>query len=262
MTGSTASVGETGCVLYPAIDLLGGRVVRLRQGEYDDRTDYAGDPVEVARAFADAGARWIHVVDLDAARSGEPVNRPVIAAIAAAVTGRAALQTGGGVRSLDDVAELADAGVARVVMGSAAVRDPDLVSASSDLMPVAVGLDHRHGEVAVHGWTEGGGLHLDEAYRTFPTAAAFVITDIERDGMLAGPDVEGLRRSVERSAIPVIASGGVSSLDDLQALAAIVGLGGVIVGKALYERRFDVAEALAALDRHGAGGDPGVERRS
>ncbi len=235
--------------LYPAIDLLGGRVVRLRQGDYADETVYGDDPVAVARDFAASGARWIHVVDLDAARSGDAVNRPVVAAIAAAVAGVAKVQTGGGVRSVDDARELADAGVARVVMGSAAVSNPALVEAASELVAVAVGLDHRDGDVAVHGWTEGSGLALDDAYALFPTADVFVITDIGRDGMLVGPDIDGLSRSAELAGAPVIASGGVSSLDDVVALTRIANLGGVITGKALYEGRFTVGEALDALSQ-------------
>ncbi|HYN32337.1 MAG TPA: HisA/HisF-related TIM barrel protein [Ilumatobacteraceae bacterium] len=233
--------------LYPAIDLLGGRVVRLRQGNYSDETVYGNDPVSVAREFAAAGAAWVHVVDLDAARSGEPVNRPVVAAIAAALAGVARVQTGGGVRSLDDARELADVGVARVVMGSAAVRDPALVEAASAVVAVAVGLDHRDGEVAVHGWTEGSGLMLDDAFALFPTAAVFVVTDIGRDGMLVGPDIDGLTRSAELAGAPVIASGGVSSLADVVALARIENLGGIITGKAVYEGRFTVVEAIEAL---------------
>lgn len=233
--------------LYPAIDLLGGRVVRLRQGDYADETVYGDDPVAVAREFAEAGVRWVHVVDLDAARSGDPVNRPVVARITAALAGAVKVQTGGGVRSVADARELADAGVARVVMGSAAVRDPALVAAASAVVPVAVGLDHRAGDVAVHGWTEGSGLLLDDAYALFPTAEVFVITDIGRDGMLVGPDLEGLARSAELAGAPVIASGGVGSLADLVALARIGNLGGVITGKAVYEGRFSVAEAVAAL---------------
>ncbi len=233
--------------LYPAIDLLGGRVVRLRQGDYADETMYGDDPVAVARDFAAAGAPWIHVVDLDAAKSGEPINRPVVAAIVAAVRGSAKVQTGGGVRSIDDARELAEAGVARVVMGSAAVHDPGLVASASEIVAVAVGLDHRNGEVAVHGWTEGSGLLLDDAYALFPTAEVFVITDIGRDGMLAGPDIEGLTRSARLAGAPVIASGGVADLADIVALASIDNLGGIITGKAVYERRFTVAEALDAL---------------
>jgi len=235
--------------LYPAIDLLGGRVVRLRQGDYADETVYGNDPVSVARDFAAEGARWIHVVDLDAAKSGDPINRPVVAAIVAALDGVAQVQTGGGVRSLHDARELADAGVARVVMGSAAVSDPTLVEAASGIVAVAVGLDHREGEVAVHGWTEGSGLRLENAYALFPTADVFVITDIGRDGMLTGPDLDGLARSAELAGAPVIASGGVSNLADIVALAQIENLGGIITGKAVYEGRFTVTDAIDALAR-------------
>ncbi len=233
--------------LYPAIDLRGGKVVRLRQGDYADETTYGDDPVAVAASFAAAGAPWIHVVDLDAARTGSPLNRLVVAAITAAVAGTARVQTGGGVRTLDDARALADAGVARVVMGSAAVADPPLVERVAEVIAVAVGLDHRGGELAVHGWTAGSGARLDEALGWFPAASAFVITDIGRDGMLSGPDVAGLTAAASRTSTPVIASGGVASLDDLRALAAVPGIGGVITGKALYEGRFSVGEALRVL---------------
>ena len=234
--------------LYPAIDLRAGRVVRLTKGDYDAETVYGDDPIAVAAAFADAGALWVHVVDLDAARSGDPVNRPVVAAIADALRGRAHLQTGGGVRTVADAEALAAAGVSRVVMGSAAVRDPALVDRAARVLPVAVGLDHRDGELAIHGWTEGSGVHLDAALGLFRAAAAFVITDISRDGMLVGPDVAGLAAAVAATDVPVVASGGVATLDDVRALAAIPGLGGVITGKAIYEGRFTVAEALDALE--------------
>lgn len=233
--------------LYPAIDLRGGRAVRLLQGDYDRETVYGDDPVAVARSFVEQGATWVHVVDLDAARSGDPVNRPVVAAIAAAVAGAARVQTGGGVRSVDDARALAAAGVARVVMGSAAVKDPALVDAVADVVAVAVGLDHRGGELAVHGWTEGSGVRLDDVLGRYPRAAAFVITDIGRDGMLAGPDVDGLRAAAAATEVPVIASGGVASLDDVRALATIPRLAGVITGKALYEGRFTVREGVDAL---------------
>ena len=235
--------------LYPAIDLREGKVVRLLQGDYGQQTTYGDDPVAVARSFAEAGATWIHVVDLDAARSGSPVNRPVVAAIAAALEGMASVQTGGGVRSVSDAQALADAGVARVVMGSAAVADPTLVAAASELVSVAVGLDHRNGEVAVHGWTEGSGVQLADALGWFPAAAAFVITDIARDGMLTGPDVDGLALAARSTTVPVIASGGVAELSDLAALRAVPGISGIITGKALYEGRFTVAQALAELAR-------------
>jgi phosphoribosylformimino-5-aminoimidazole carboxamide ribotide isomerase len=240
--------------LYPAIDLRGGRVVRLLQGDYDQETQYGDDPVAVATSFAEQGATWIHVVDLDAARSGSPENRHVVAAIAHAVHGRAKVQTGGGVRTVADAEVLADAGVARVVMGSAAVRDPQLVADASEIVAVAVGLDHRAGELAVHGWTEGSGVQLFDALGWFPTAAAFVITDIGRDGMLQGPDVEGLRAAARATRIPVIASGGVATLDDVVELGRVPGIAGVITGKALYEGRFTVADGVSALGGLDGGG--------
>ena len=234
--------------LYPAIDLRAGRVVRLTKGDYDAETVYGDDPVAVAVSFAEAGAPWIHVVDLDAARSGDPVNRRVVAAIAAALGGRARLQTGGGVRRIADAEALAAAGVDRVVMGSAAIADPSLVDRVAEVVAVAVGLDHRDGVLAVHGWTESSSLRVDDALAMFPAASAFVVTDISRDGMLTGPDLVGLAAAVAATGVPVIASGGVSSLADLVALAPYPGLGGIITGKALYEGRFTVASALAALE--------------
>ncbi|WP_116997880.1 HisA/HisF-related TIM barrel protein [Desertimonas flava] len=233
--------------LYPSIDLRNGKVVRLIQGDYADQITYDVDPVSVARSFCDGGTSWIHIVDLDAARSGERLNTLVIAEVVEAVAGRASVQVGGGVRSLDDAAALADAGVTRVVMGSAAVADPSLVDVVADRVPVAVGLDHRAGVVAVHGWTEASELTVDAALSRFPAASAFVITDISRDGMLAGPDIEGLAAAVAATPTPVVASGGVGSLDDIAALSAIEGLGGIITGRALYEGRFTVAEAIARI---------------
>ena len=233
--------------LYPAIDLRGGRAVRLVQGDYARETTYGDDPVAIACSFVEQGATWVHVVDLDAARTGDATNRGVVAAIAAAVAGRARVQTGGGVRTVDDARALADAGVARVVMGSAAVRQPTLVEHVADVVAVAVGLDHRAGELAVHGWTEGSGVRLHDALGRYPRAAAFVITDIARDGMLTGPDVEGLVAAAAATSVPVIASGGVASLDDVRALARAGGIAGVITGKALYEGRFTVRDAIAAL---------------
>lgn len=236
------------CELYPAIDLRGGRVVRLTQGDYDRETTYGDDPVAMATSFADAGATWIHVVDLDAARTGDPVNRPVVAAIAAAVAGRARVQTGGGVRTVDDACALAAAGVTRVVMGSAAVANPELVAQAAQYVAVAVGLDHRNGDLAVHGWTDASGVALSEALGWFTeVASAYIITDIGRDGMLTGPDVEGLRAAAAATSVPVIASGGVATLDDVRTLARVPGIAGVITGRALYEGRFDVAQALQAV---------------
>lgn len=228
--------------LFPAIDLRGGRVVRLQQGDYDEETVYGDDPVAVARAFEAAGAPWIHVVDLDAARRAGS-NRRVVIDIARAVS--VPVQTGGGVRD----GSLLDEGVARVVVGSAAVEDPELVRRLASEYPdrVAVGLDHRDGEVRVRGWEQASGRKLLDLVEelTLPGVGAFVITDISRDAMLAGSDVEGIRSVQRRTPVPVIASGGVGSIDDITALRE-TGVAGVIVGKAIYEKRFTVEEAVAA----------------
>ncbi len=234
-------------ILYPAIDLLDGAVVRLRQGEYGDSTVYGADPLAVAEGFVAAGAAWVHMVDLDAAKSGTGHNRALVSRVAAALAGRAQVQVGGGVRTLDDARELRDAGVARVVMGSAAVNDPALVEKVSQVVPVAVGLDHLSGNVATHGWTESSGRMVLDILGDYPSAAAFVITDISRDGMLTGPDVEGLVAAAAATTVPVIASGGVGTLDHLRDLAAGPGIEGVIVGKAIYENRFTVADAIGVL---------------
>ncbi|MEY4165572.1 MAG: 1-(5-phosphoribosyl)-5-[(5-phosphoribosylamino) methylideneamino] imidazole-4-carboxamide isomerase [Actinomycetota bacterium] len=233
--------------LYPAIDVRGGRVVRLTQGRYDDETVYGDDPLTIAREFIDAGATWIHVVDLDAAKSGVGTNRDVIEGISRVAAGVARVQVGGGVRSVADARELAHRGVSRVVMGSAAMSTPQLVAEVAQLVPVAVGLDHRGGEVSVDGWTRSGGRRIEECVTLFPDAAAFVVTDISRDGMLMGPDVDGLVALAEATSTPVIASGGVASIDNLVALRATGVIAGVITGKAIYEGRFTVGEALAAL---------------
>jgi len=239
-------------MLYPAIDLRGGNVVRLEQGDFAREVGYSNDPVAVASSFVEAGAEWIHVVDLDAA-AGKGNNRSVVRRIAQAV--KANVQTGGGVRSLDDAQQLSDAGVARVVMGSAAVREPSLVDAVAKVINVAVGLDHRNGEVATDGWLRGSALTLTVAVGQYPSASAYIVTDISRDGMLAGPDIQGLRELIAITKTPVIASGGVAEVGDLRELRdvrvtsgdAVRTLSGVIVGKAIYEGRFDVRDALKAL---------------
>jgi phosphoribosylformimino-5-aminoimidazole carboxamide ribotide isomerase len=242
--------------MYPAIDLRAGRCVRLVEGDFARETVYGDDPVAVAESFAAAGAQWIHVVDLDAARTGDPVNRPVVAEIAAAIPG-VRVQSGGGVRSVEDAAGLLDAGVARVVVGTAAIERPALVAEIAARWPgrVAVGLDHRDGAVRVRGWTAGGGRQVGEVVPEAMAAgaAAVVVTDIGRDGRLAGPDLAGLAALLAATRAPIIASGGVRDLADLRALAEVrapgpagPGLAGVIVGKAIYEGRMDVAAALAA----------------
>lgn len=238
--------------LYPAIDLRGGKCVRLLQGDYAQETVYGDDPVAQALAFVEAGARWIHVVDLDAARTGVGENRAVVAAIAQTVP--VPVQTGGGVRSLEVARELFDAGVERVVIGTAALRDPDLVVALARQHRVAVGLDAKSGEVATDGWLVGSGRTVAEVAGSFDDTGvdAFVLTDIGRDGTLGGPDVAGLAEILGATRTDVIASGGVGSLDDLRDLDRIEvkgrRLSGVIAGKAFYEGRVDVAAAVAVLD--------------
>jgi len=228
--------------LYPSIDLRGGRVVRLHQGDFERETVYGDDPIAVARSFEAAGAHWIHVVDLDAARR-DGSNRELVIAIAAAVD--VPVQTGGGVRD----GSLLDEGVERVVVGSAAVEDPQLVRAMAERWPnrVAVGLDHWDGEVRVRGWEEGSGRQLLDvaAELALPGVAAFVVTDISRDATLSGPDLDGLKHMQTSTSVPVIASGGVGTLDDLGALRSL-GVAGAIVGKAIYEGRFTVEEAVRA----------------
>ena len=237
--------------LFPAIDILGGRCVRLLQGDYGQETVYGNDPVAQARAFQDAGATWVHIVDLDAARTGDPVNRPVMAEVAATLD--VPVQAGGGVRTLDDARTLFDAGVSRVVMGTAAIEDPDLVDQVADLGRVAVGLDIRGEEVAVRGWTEGTGLLLTDAFERFSNRGtdAFVITQIERDGTLQGPDLEGLAAALATTGVDVVASGGVGRPSDLKDLAdlAVAGrrLAGIILGRALYEGTIDLAAAIQTL---------------
>lgn len=248
--------------LLPAIDLRGGRVVRLLRGDYGAETVYSEDPVEVARVYEAAGARWIHVVDLDAARTGEPANLGLVERIAGAVG--SAVQAGGGVRGPEAAERLLAAGVARVVVGTAAVEAPGLVAALAARHPgrVAAGLDARGRHLAVRGWTEETGVDLTEAARRLEGAgvAALVVTEIGRDGTMAGPDLEQLKAVLSATSLDVVASGGVGTLDDLRALAGLSlpdveggrggggrTLAGVIVGRALYEGCFSVEEAIACL---------------
>jgi phosphoribosylformimino-5-aminoimidazole carboxamide ribotide isomerase len=236
--------------LYPAIDLRDGRAVRLYQGDYGRETVYNDDPVAQAQAFASEGAEWIHVVDLDAARTGRPENRTAIAAIVAAVD--VPVQTGGGVRDESAAEALFEIGVQRVVVGTAALEQPSLVGRLADRFPVAVGLDARGREVAVRGWEKGSGRDLLDVAREFADAGveALIVTEIGRDGTLAGPDLDGLTEVLDASALPVIASGGVGTLHDLHRLAALRSgersLSGAIVGRALYEGAFSLSDALAA----------------
>ena len=244
--------------LYPAIDLRGGKVVQLVQGDFDRESVHADDPVEVAKGFVAAGAPWIHMVDLDAARTGEAHNRDLIAAVCAAVD--VPVQAGGGVRSVDAAAALADVGVSRVVMGTAAVEDPSLVERVAATQPVALGLDVRGREVSIKGWTEGSGLDIADALDRLATsgASAVVVTQITGEGLLEGPDLEGLAELLRLTDLDVVASGGVGEIAHLVELASIEESGrrlaGAIVGTAIYEQRVDVHDAVSMLGAIAAGG--------
>jgi phosphoribosylformimino-5-aminoimidazole carboxamide ribotide isomerase len=236
--------------VFPAIDLRGGRCVRLTQGAFDQETVYGDDPVAMARRWEAAGARWLHVVDLDGARAGAPVQAAIVAAICAAV--RIPVQVGGGLRNEAAVAAALDGGAARVVVGTAAVADPALCAALCRTHPgrVVVGLDARDGVVRVAGWTEGGGVTATELAELVGArgAAAIVYTDIARDGMQVGPDLEGTRAVARAAGVPVIASGGVGTVDHVRAVAALAaeGVAGVIVGRALYTGAVRLEDALVA----------------
>lgn len=237
--------------LIPAIDLLGGRCVRLAQGDYGRATVYGDDPGAVAAGFCAAGARRVHVVDLDGARSGQAVNGDALAAILrAAQAAGVPVQLGGGLRSLAAVEAALAAGVERAILGTAALRDPALVREAAARFPgqIAVGLDAREGRVAVSGWLETSETTALEAARLFEGAgvAALVHTDIARDGMGSGPDLDGAAALAGAVAIPVIASGGVGSLVHVRAAVerAKDGVAGLIVGRALYTGAVDLAAAL------------------
>ena len=238
--------------LLPAIDLVGGRVVRLRQGDFAQETTYGEDAPGVARAFADAGAEWLHVVDLDGARSGEPQQLQLIADIVAEVYGRTHVEIGGGLRTAEAVAGALGTGASRAVVGTAALRDPafavELVARHGPRRIVA-SIDVRNGLALGEGWREGApGLPAADAVTMLAAAGVetFEVTAIERDGLLEGPDLALLRSLVALGRGRIIASGGVSSVGDVIAAQA-AGCAGAIVGRALYEGRVDLAALLAGL---------------
>jgi phosphoribosylformimino-5-aminoimidazole carboxamide ribotide isomerase len=245
--------------LLPAIDVRAGTAVRLAQGDFDREAKY-GDPAQLAARYIAGGARWIHVVDLDAARTGVPHERAAVREIVRlAADASVRVQAGGGIRSEDAAAELLEAGVARVVLGTAALEEPALAGRCARRWPerVAVGLDYRIGEDGVaeaqaQGWLTGSGRAVSELLALWEgePIGAVVATAVARDGMLSGPDLNGLEALLAATALPVVASGGVSVVGDLSDLARMrVGgrsLAGAIVGKALVEGRFDVREGLAA----------------
>jgi phosphoribosylformimino-5-aminoimidazole carboxamide ribotide isomerase len=239
-------------ILYPAIDIRGGKAVRLAQGDYDRETAYDDDPVVAARRWVEGGASWLHVVDLDGARAGEPVNLEHVRRIVASVG--VPVQLGGGLRDSGKVEEAISSGVERVVLGTAAVKDPDLAAAIAAAHGdrVVVSVDSRSGRVAAEGWTESSDLDTRDVVTALGERGVrrFVYTPVDVDGLMEGPDLDSLREVAAATDAEVIYSGGVGSIDDLRALSelGLENLEGVIVGKALYEGRFTIAEAQAALD--------------
>jgi phosphoribosylformimino-5-aminoimidazole carboxamide ribotide isomerase len=239
-------------ILLPAVDIRDGKAVRLRQGHFDDETVYADDPLEAARSFVEAGARFLHVVDLDGARDGEPVNLHHVERITREL--EVPVELGGGLRSIASIRRALKAGAARVVLGTAAFTDPDLLdeALSAFTARVLVGVDVRGGKVSVSGWTRETQMPGEDAIRRMQQRGVtrFVYTNVDRDGMLEGPDLEEVRRVSEAVRGRFLLSGGIGSLADLEALRdlRLVNLAGVISGKALYEGRFGVAEGQAALE--------------
>ena len=235
------------CEVVPAVDVQDGQVVQLVGGERGTGRTY-GDPVEAARRWVDEGARTLHLVDLDGAFEGERENADAIAAIVDAVD--VDVQLGGGIRTVDDATELLTTGVDRVILGTAAVESPDIVAAISDDYPgtVLVSLDAKDGEVVVSGWTEGTGLDPAEAARRYEElgAAGILFTDVDVEGQLEGVRTDPVRRVVDAVDVPVVASGGVASVADVQALEA-AGASAVVVGSALYEGAFTLADAMGAV---------------
>jgi phosphoribosylformimino-5-aminoimidazole carboxamide ribotide isomerase len=238
-------------ILYPAIDIRGGQAVRLLQGDYERETAYDADPVDAAARWAGEGAEFLHVVDLDGAKAGEPRNLEMVRRIAAAV--ECPIQVGGGLRDADSVAAVLAAGAARVVIGTAALRDPDFLDrvVAEHGERVVVSVDARGGKVSLSGWTEATEKDVAETVAELSErgVARFLCTEIDVDGTMEGPATAELNRIAAATRAQVIASGGVGALAHLKALAddAAPNIEGAIVGRALYERKFTVAEAIAAL---------------
>jgi phosphoribosylformimino-5-aminoimidazole carboxamide ribotide isomerase len=239
-------------ILYPAIDILDGRAVRLVEGRFEDATTYHDDPLEAARSWVEAGARFLHVVDLDGARSGEPRSLDHLRRIVAE-TG-VPVQYGGGLRTVDAVRDALGAGAQRAIVGTAAFRDVDFLDdiVTTHGSRIVVSVDVKDGMIATSGWTHTTELPAGEAIRrlTARGVRSFVYTDVSRDGRLTGPELDGVRQVAEAVRGKFLYSGGIGSLDHLRALARLrrVNLAGVIAGKALYEKKFTLAEGQAALD--------------
>jgi len=239
-------------IVYPAIDMRGGKCVRLLQGDYGKETVYGDSPFDMAKSFAESGAEWIHMVDLDGARDGKRVNDTYV--IKAAQELKANVQIGGGIRSEADIVHYLENGVSRVIIGSIAVSNPEFAEEMVRKYPgkIAIGIDAKNGYVATHGWISTSELKAVDLGKRFADAGAesFIFTDIATDGMLSGPNLAAIQAMAEETGKSVIASGGVSQLADLLALKELqsVGVSGSIVGMAIYEGRFSVSEALKAVN--------------
>jgi len=233
--------------ILPAIDLRDGKCVRLLQGDYDKQINYADDPVQVAQQFEHLGAKWLHLVDLDGAKEGKVCNLPTIERILQQTN--LSVEVGGGLREVETIELLIDAGVTRCIVGTKALEDwawfEALVQRDKCQNRIALGLDARGGKLAAHGWLEETNLmavELAEKVSDWPVAA-IIYTDISKDGMLQGPNIEATGELAEYTKIPVIASGGVTTIDDVKKLVELP-LGGIIIGRAIYEKKLDVAEAI------------------
>jgi len=236
-------------ILYPAIDLKDGNCVRLLRGEMEAATVFNDDPASQAAAFEAAGCEWLHLVDLNGAFAGQPVNAGAVEAVLSRIA--VPCQLGGGIRDMDTIETWLSKGLSRVILGTVAVETPALVREAARAFPgkVAVGIDARGGQVATKGWAEETGVDATDLAKSFEDAgvAAIIYTDINRDGAMQGPNVEATEALARAVTIPVIASGGVSSLDDLKALRATGVISGAISGRALYDGAIDLAEALKLL---------------
>lgn len=236
-------------IIYPAIDIRGGRCVRLTEGRFDAETVFADDPAEMALQWAGMGAEFLHVVDLDGALAGEGKNVPVIERILKSVN--IPVQLGGGIRNLATIEKLLELGVSRLILGSAAVKNPELVKEACKKYPghIAVGIDAKKGEVAIEGWGQGSGVAATELAKKMASfgVETIIYTDISRDGMLSGVNVESTAALARACGVPIIASGGVASIEDIRRVKAVEsdGIQGCIIGKAIYTGAVDLKEALA-----------------
>ena len=241
---------STNFTIYPAIDMRGGNCVRLLQGDYGQETVYGDSPFDMAKSFADMGAEWIHMVDLDGAKDGNPVNEQHVLKAAQDLKG-VSIQVGGGIRNENQVARYLENGISRVILGSVAVRDPEFATEMIQKYPgqIAIGLDGKSGKVATDGWLKTSEWTVVDLGKFFADKGAewFIFTDIANDGMLTGPSVKETAELARETGKHIIASGGMSQLEDIVSLKAYqsAGIEGVIIGKALYENRFTLPQALA-----------------